>query len=156
MILLICPACIITVGISPLSCSCFVAVCLWCICTEIPPAFIYASFIASMRDGMPFFPGTTLAHLIATSYCRLEIRSTIICFNPKALHTLCILIGLQHPSEICFPSIHIPNALLKNSSCGPGTSINGPRPSRKYAGWKNIVDALGFMNLYTMDTLELP
>ena len=56
----------------------------------------------------------------------------------------------------CLLSIHIPKALLDISSCGVDATINGPGPSRKYAVWKNIVNALGLMNLFTMAVLALP
>ena len=45
---------------------------------------------------------------------------------------------------------------VENSSCGPDTEINGSGPSIKYYGWPKIVDAIGLMNLSTMDSLELP
>ena len=110
---LICPACTITMGISLLSFRCFVAICLWCICTGIANAFISASVSASIRDNMLCFPGTTLSRIIATSCRRLDSRYNLFCLIPRALHTSCILIGMQHPSEKRFPSIHIPKVPLK-------------------------------------------
>ena len=104
---------------------------------------------------MPCFPGNTLACRISTSFRMLESYSTLCCLSTRALHTLCILIGLLHPSEF-FPPIHIPKTLLKNSSCGTEAAIDSPDPSHEYYGWPNIVDALGFMNLSTMDPLALP
>ena len=104
---------------------------------------------------MPCFPGTTLARIIATSCHRLEICSTIFCLSPRFLHTLCILIGLQHPSDSP-PPIHIPRALLKNYSCGTETKIDSPGPSSEYYGWPNIFYSLGLIILYTMDPLALP
>ena len=61
-------------------------------------AFISYSFSASMRADMPCFTGTNLARLVATSCYSLYSCSALICLNPKALYTSCILIGLQHPS----------------------------------------------------------
>ena len=46
--------------------------------------------------------------------------------------------------------------MLKNSSCGPETVINGSYPCSEYSGWENIVDAIGLLNLSTMDPLVLP
>ena len=153
VVLLICHTCTITAVISFLSFGFFFAVCLWCICTVIASTFIYTSFSASMRAYMLFFPVTTISRIIAAYFHRLYRCSTISCLNSKSLHTSCILIGLQYPSGKWFPSIHIPNALLKNSSCGPDTAIDGPVPSRKYCGWPNILDDLVLMNLSTMTPL---
>ena len=156
MVLLIYLVFKITVGVSLLSFSFSVSVCSWCICTDIASTFISASFSASMRYDMPCFPGTTLACLIATSCHRLDSCSTMSCLNRKTLHTYCILIGIQKPSEECFPPIHILKAQLKNSSCRPDTAIDGPGPFREYTGCPNIVDDLYFMNFSTMDPLVLP
>ena len=153
MVSLICPACTITVGVSLLFFFCCVSVCTWCICDGIASDFISASFSAIMRDYMPCFTCTTLAHLIDTSCRRLDSCSTISCLNPKALHNLCILIGIQHPSEKCFPPIHKAKSSLKNTSCSPDTAIDSPGPPREYNGCPNIVDALDVMNLSTMDPL---
>ena len=46
-------------------------------------------------------------------------------------------------------------ALLKNTSCGPETAIDGPVPHNEYTRCPNIFDALGLMNLSTMDPLVL-
>ena len=105
---------------------------------------------------MTYFPGTTLACLIATSCHRLDRCPTLFCLSPKATHTLCILIDLQHLHEKLFPPIHIPKELLKNSSCGYDTANNGPNPYIKYSRWKNISDAIGLMYLSTMATPDLP
>ena len=94
--------------------SCCVYVCLCCIWTYISSEFISSSFSASMRSTMPYFPGTTLDHLIDTSCRMLDICSTLICLNLNSFHTSCILIGIQQPSEKFFPPIHIPRVLLKN------------------------------------------
>ena len=91
----------------------FFSVCLWCICTGIASTFISASFSASMRSYMPFFKATTLSRIISNSCHVIYSCSTLFCLGPKALHTLCILIGLQHLSEKLFPPIHIPKSLLK-------------------------------------------
>ena len=85
---------------------------------------ISTSFGAIMRADMPYFPGTTISHIIAISCRRLDICSNICCLIPRALHILWILIGLKHPSEKFFPPSYIPKALFKNSSCGPDTAIN--------------------------------
>ena len=129
VVLLIWSLCIITVDVSILSFRCCVSIFPWCIYTGITSTFISASFSASMRDDMSCFPGTTLACLIATSFRRPDICSTLIRLNPKALHIFCILIGLHHPSEKYFPPIHKAKELLKNSSCGPETAIGGHVPS---------------------------
>ena len=76
--------------------------------------------------------------------------------NPTAHHTSFILIYIQHPSEKLFPPIHKAKSLLKNSSCGPDTAINGPGPSSEYTGCPNIVDALVLINLSTMAPLVFP
>ena len=55
-----------------------------------------------------------------------------------------------------FPPIHKAKALLKNSSCGPDTEIDGPGSSSKYTGCPNIFDALSLMKLSTMDPLVFP
>ena len=47
-------------------------------------------------------------------------------------------------------------ALLKNTSCGPETAIDGPVPHNEYTRCPNIFDALGLMNLSTMDPLFFP
>ena len=47
-------------------------------------------------------------------------------------------------------------ALLKNTSCGPETAIDGPVPHNEYTGRRNIVDNLGLMNLSTLDPLAFP
>ena len=105
---------------------------------------------------MPCFPGTTISFLIATSYRRIDSCSTLSCLNPKSLHISCILIGLQQPSEKCFPPIHIAKALLKNSPCGPDTAIDRPGTSSEYTRCPNIVYSLGLMKLSTMDPHVLP
>ena len=156
MVLLICPACTVPVVISPLSFIYFVSVCLCCLFTGIASAFVFAYFSAIMRAGMPFFLGTTITRLIATSCLSLESCYNLRCLSPIALHTFYILIGLQHPSEKTFPPIHISKSLLKNSLCGPETSIDGPGPSSEYSGWTNHVDALGMIKLSIMDPLALP
>ena len=46
--------------------------------------------------------------------------------------------------------------MLKNASCVPYTAIDIPFKSNEYAGWTNIVDALGLMNLFEMAPLVLP
>ena len=124
-------------------------------CTGIASAFNFASFSASMRADMPSFPGTTIAHLIANSCHRPDSYSTLSCLNHKALHNVCILIGLHQPYEkiMC---IHKTKALLRKYSCGSCTAIDGPGPSRKYTGCPNIFHALGLMNLSKMDPLMLP
>ena len=152
----ICPACTINVDVSFLSFSCFFSLYIWCICTGIAYSFIYDSFIAIMRDVMPCFPGTTIARIIATLCLIIDICSILFCLSPKALYTSCILVGLQQPTETFFPPIHIPNALLKNSSCVPETGIDGPGPSSEYIGCPNIFDVLGLMNLSTTDPLFFP
>ena len=102
------------------------------------------------------FPGTNISFLIATSYRRIDSCSTLSCLNPKSLHISCILIGLQQPSEKCFPPIHIAKALLKNSPCGPDTAIDRPGTSSEYTRCPNIVYSLGLMKLSTMDPHVLP
>ena len=139
MCFFICPACTITVGVSLLFFSCCVSVCPWCICTDIYDAFIYASFSARMMAAMPCFPGTTLDRLRDNSCVRLVRCSTIICLNPKALHTSYIMIRLQKPPKKLFPPIHIPKALLKNSSRGLYTNIDSPGPSREYTGFQILL-----------------
>ena len=126
VVLLICPACTVAMFISHLSFICFVAVCFWCIYTGIAYTFISASFSDIMRADISCFPGTILARLIATSFLRLDKYYTIFFLSPRALHILCILIGMQHPSEKCFLPTHIPKAPLKNSSCRSETEIDGP------------------------------
>ena len=155
MVFKICPACTITICVSFLSFGCCDSVCPWFICNGIASEFISASFSASMRAAMPCFPGTNFPRLIAISCRRLDSYSILCCLSPKSLHTSCILIGLQQQSETCFPPIHIPNVLVKNSSCGPETAIYGPGPSSEYTGYPNIVDALGLMNLSTMEPIVL-
>ena len=104
---------------------------------------------------MSCFPGTTLARLVAT-YCRsINSCSTLFYLSTKALHTSCIMIGLHQPSETFFTPIHIPNTLLKKSSCGPETAIYGPITSSEYTGCTQIVHALGLMDLSTMAPLVL-
>ena len=156
MFLLIYPKFTVTLGISPLSFRFFYAVCPWCICTDIAFAYISASFSASMRADVPCFSVTALARLRAISFRRLGSFSALFFLSPKAIHTLCILIDLHHPSKKCFPPIHVPKSLLKNSLCKPDTAIDGPGPSMQYSGWPKIVDALGLINLFTMDPLALP
>ena len=153
---LICYLCTITVGVLLLYFSCYVSVRPWCICTSTCSAFISASFSASTRAEIPCFPGTTRTRLIATSWHRLDSCSTIIWINPNALHSSCILIGIQQPSEELFPPINIPKVLLQNFSCRPDTEIYGPGPSSKYTGCPNIFYALGLMNLSTMAPLVFP
>ena len=118
MVLLIWPTCIINVGVSPLSFSCFVVVLPLCIFTRIASAFISAYFSASIRSGMPFFTGTTIARLIATSFQSIDSCSNLSCLNPKDLYTSCTIIGTHHPSEKYCPPIHIPSALLKITRVG--------------------------------------
>ena len=86
----------------------------------------------------------------------VDSHFTLSCLNTKSLHTSCILIGLYHPTEKCFPPIHKARALLKKASCGPDTAIDVSGPSIEYTGRSKIVDALGLMNLSTMDPLVLP
>ena len=105
---------------------------------------------------MPCFPGTTLAHIIANSFRRIDSCSTLSYLNPKALHTSFILIGLYHKTEKCYPPIHKEKSLLKHFSCGPYIEMDSPGPSNEYNGWPNIVHALGLMNLSTMALLVLP
>ena len=105
---------------------------------------------------MPCFPGTTLAHIIANSFRRIDSCSTLSYLNPKALHTSFILIGLYHQTEKCYPPIHKEKSLLKHFSCGPYIEMDSPGPSNEYNGWPNSVDTLGFMNLSTMSPLVLP
>ena len=152
----ICPMCTINVGVSYLYFCCCVDVCPWYTCTGIASAFIYDSFCASMRAEMPCFPGTTIAHIISTSFHRLENCSTLWCLSPKTLHNFCILIGLQNLTEKCFPPIHIPKALLKNSSCDPEIAIYGPGPYRKYTRWTKLVDAIGLTNISTINPPVFP
>ena len=130
----------------------FVAVYPWCICTSIYHTFIYAHFSSNMRASMSCFPGTTLYRLIDTSCRSIDICYNILLISTKSLHTLCILIGMQHPHKLFLP-IHIPKQLLKNSSCGTEASISSPGPSRKYFGWKKIVQAIDIINLYKMAPL---
>ena len=59
-------------------------------------------------------------------------------------------------SEKLFPPIHISKALLENSICGPYTATDGPVQSRKYTECPKIVDALGLMNVSTMNPLVFP
>ena len=118
---LICPAFTINLGVSYLSVIYFVTVFTWHICTGIASDFVSAYFSASMRADMPCFPGTTLSRIIAISCRRLASCSTLCRLNPNALYTTCIIIDLQQPSQECFPTIHTPKAMLKNSSCGPDT-----------------------------------
>ena len=105
---------------------------------------------------MPCFPGTTLSRIIAISCRRLASCSTLCRLNPNALYTTCIIIDLQQPSQECFPTIHTPKAMLKNSSCGPDTAIDGPGPSIKYTGCTKCFDALGLMKLPKIAPLLLP
>ena len=105
---------------------------------------------------MPCFPGTTLVCLVSTCCRRLDNYSTLFCLSPIYIHTSCIPIGLQHPYEKWFPPIHTPKALLKNSSYGPETTIDGPGASIEYSRWPDIIYALGLMNLSTMDLLAIP
>ena len=156
MVLLICPVCTTTVVFSLLSFICCASICPWCICTSIASAFNSAYFSASTRADIPYFPGTILACLIATSCRRLDICSTLSCLNPKALHTSCILIGLHQPFGKCFLPIHKEKALLRISSRGTGTAIDGPGPPRKHTGCPKFVDDIGLMKLYTMDPLVFP
>ena len=149
-------ACTITVFFSPFSFFCFVEVCPWCIFTGISFAFIYASFSANTRAMMPYFTGITIARLIATSWLRLEICSTIFCLSSKALRTSCKLIGLYIPYEMFLLPIHMPKALLKNSSCEPDTEIYGPGPSKGYNGRPNIFLYIGLKKLFTMSPFEFP
>ena len=104
---------------------------------------------------MPCFSGTNLVCLIAALCLRTDRYSTIYCRSPNTLNNLCILVGLQHPTKKCFPSIHIPKALLKNSSCGPETAIDDPGPSIEYAWWPNIAEDLNLENLSMMALLDL-
>ena len=48
---------------------------------------------------MPCFTGTTIASIIDDSCLRLDSCSTLCCLSSREVHTLWILIGLQHPSE---------------------------------------------------------
>ena len=155
MVLLTCHVCTITVGVSLLCFRCCVYVCPRCICNGIASAFVSASFSASMRAAVPYFPGTTFPRLIVTSCIIIDICSTIFCLSHKSLHTSCILIGMKQPSKKCFLPIHMQKLVLKNSSCGPETAIDGPGTSNEYIGWPNIVDAIGLMNLSTMYPLVL-
>ena len=102
VVLLIYPACTITVGVSSLSFSCCLAVCHWYICTGVASDFITAYFRASMRDIMPCFPGTTLVCLISASCLIIDICYTLCCLKYRDLHTFCILIDLQQPSKHFF------------------------------------------------------
>ena len=97
--LFICTTCTVTVGISPLSSNCFVAVCHSCIFTGIVYAFISVSFSGKMKATMPCSPGTTIALLIDTSYHRIDSFSFICSLSLISLHTLCIRIVLRLPSE---------------------------------------------------------
>ena len=150
---LICTTCTITVVVLFLSFICCVSVFPRCIYTGIASAFIYASFSANMRATMPCFTGITISRLIS-ALCLIIYRCYTLCYlSPKAVHTSCILIGLQQPPEKYFPPIYTPKELLKQSSCVPKITINGPCLYIEYMGWPNIVDALGLMNLPTMDPL---
>ena len=80
-----------------------------------------------MKATMPCLPGRTLAHLIATSVQRVYRCSILLYLSHIALHTTCILIVLQRPSEENTLG-HIPKALLKNSSYGSDDDIDGPVP----------------------------
>ena len=109
-----------------------------------------------MRDDILCFPGTTISCLVA-NLCRiLDSCSTLFFLSSKFLNTSCILIGLQHPYERCFPSSYIPNALFKNSSYGPETAINNPVPFRECYGRTNIADGLGLISLYKISPLVFP
>ena len=112
------PSYTISVGVSPLSFNCFVAVYPWCIYTDIAFRFISASSSASMRDAIPCFPGTTLSCITYTSYLSIDRCSTICCRITRYINNLCILICLHLPPEKYFPPIHIPESLLKNPHVG--------------------------------------
>ena len=101
-------------------------------------------------------PGTTLAPLIDTACYRLGCCYTLLCLSNKTLHTLCILIGMQHPYDKCFSPIHIPKSLLEKSSCGTNTETNCPGPSIEYSGSTTTVETLGLINLSIVYPLELP
>ena len=103
---------------------------------------------------MSCFPGTNLSRLIATSCCRLEICSNLWCLIPKALYTLCILIGMQHPSDFSTYPHH--ERTVEKSSRGPEIAINRPGPSIKYTRWKKIIYVIGLINIYTMDLPVIP
>ena len=147
---------IITVGVSSLSFRCCVAVCPWCISTDIASSFISNFFSANKRADLSCFSGTNIACLISSLCIRVHICPNLFWIIHKALHTLCILISLQQQPEKYFPPIHIPKASLKNSSCGPEIAIDGPGTSRKYTGWPKIVDVLGLIKLPTMAPSVLP
>ena len=61
---------------------------------------------------------------------------------------------MKHTYELfyTYPNLKIS---AENSSCEIDNDINGPRPSRGYSGRPKIVEDLGFINLSTMDTIEL-
>ena len=126
-------------------CGCFILI-FQLLCCCLP---LVTSFSANMKATMTCFPGTILTRLIYTSFIRIDICSTLFCLITKAIHTSCILIGLQQPPEKCFPPIHIPTELLKKSSCGPEIEIYGPGPSSEYNGRPNIVNDLSLINLST-------
>ena len=113
VVLLICLAFTITVGISLSSFSCFVAVCPCCICTGIPSVFIYASFSAIRRAIMTYFTDNTIARLIATLCLRIDTCYNIWYLSTNYLHILCILICIHHIYEKSFPPIHTQKELLK-------------------------------------------
>ena len=66
----------------------------WCIRIFISYDFISASFITNKRVSMPCFPVTTLACLIVTLWCRIDIGYTLLCIITKSLYKWCILIGM--------------------------------------------------------------
>ena len=64
------------------------------------------------------------------------------------------MVYIKHLKNLStYPYIKI---TVENSSCGTETAVDGPGPPKEYIGWTNIVDALGLINLYTMDPLVLP
>ena len=99
VVLFICTAFTIKVSASLLFFSCCIYVCPCCICTCTYSDFFFASFSAFMRTVMTCFPGTTLDRLIAASWIRIDRFFNIYGLIPRALHTSCFLIGMQHPSE---------------------------------------------------------
>ena len=95
VVLLIWPACTITMVVSPLSFGFLVDVCPWWICTCIASVLIYASFSANMRADMPCFTGTNfpisyLPSSAGLTYVPLYAVSVLDTFTIHAYLLACI------------------------------------------------------------------
>ena len=132
----------------------FVAIWPWFVCTGIAPYLISASFSANMMASMSYYSDTPLTRIIATSCLSLYSCYTIWLLITISLNNLCILIGLQLPSEKQF-HLSIPQKdCCKNPHMG--LILKLMVLAHPESGWPNIVGTLGLINLSTIAPFAFP